>query len=88
MLEKYKKAFNTKKKFWCSPKASDFLLHDLIIAKLKFYAFSLPALNLIKEYLANKSQSIKVIDIYSFWNNIIFKVPKAPSWEQSNFIYH
>ena len=51
MLKKWKKAVDTKKVFGTLltdlSKAFDCLLHDLIIANLNVYGFSLPALNLI-----------------------------------------
>ena len=58
MLEKWKKAVDTKKVFGALltnlSKAFDCLPHDLIIAKLNACGFSFPALNLIQNYLANR----------------------------------
>ena len=58
MLEKWKKAIDIKNVFGALltdlSKAFDCLPHGLIIAKLNAYGFSLPALNLIQNYLANR----------------------------------
>ena len=58
MLEKWKKAIDTKNVFGALltdlSKAFDCLPHGLIIAKLNAYGFSLPVLNLIQNYLANR----------------------------------
>ena len=52
----------------------DCLPHDLIIAKLNAYGFSLPALNLTQNYLANRKQRTKINDSYSPWSDILFGV--------------
>ena len=58
MLKKWKKATDTKNVFGVLltdlSKAFDCLPHGLIIAKLNAYGFSLPALNQIQNYLANR----------------------------------
>ena len=81
MLEKWKKAVDTKKVFGALltdlSKAFDCLPHDLIIAKLKAYGFSLPALDLIQNYLANRKQRTKINDSYSPWSDILFGVPQG-----------
>ena len=78
MLEKLKKAVNTKNDFNALladlSKPFDCLPHDLIIAKLNAYRFSLPALNLIQNYIANRKQEIKINDCCSPWNDILFGV--------------
>ena len=51
--------------------------HDVIIAKLDVYGFSLPALNLIQNYLANRKQRTMVNDSYSPWSDILFGVPQS-----------
>ena len=58
-------------------KAFDCLPHDLIIAKLNVYGFSLPALNLIQNCLANRKQRTKINDSYSPWSDILFGVPQS-----------
>ena len=81
MLEKWKKAVDTKKVFGAFltdlSKAFDCLPHDLIIAKLSAYGYSLPALNLIQNYLANGKQRTKINDSYSPWSDILFGVPQG-----------
>ena len=62
MLEKWKKAVDAKKVFGA-------LLTD--------YGFSLPALNLIQNYLANRKQRTKINDSYSPWSDILFGVPHS-----------
>ena len=78
MLEKWKKAVDTKIILGALltelSKAFDFLPHDLILAKLNGYGFSLPALNLIQNYLANKKETAKINDSYSPWSGILFGV--------------
>ena len=80
-LEKWKKAVGTKEVFGALltdlSKAFDCLQHDLIFAKLNAYGFSLPALNLIQNYLANRKQRTKINDSYSPWSDILFGVPQG-----------
>ena len=81
MLEENKKAADTKKVFWALltdlSKAFDCLPHDLIIAKLNAYGFSLPALNLIQNYLADRKLRTKINDSYSPQSDILFGVPQG-----------
>ena len=49
-------------------KAFDCLDHDLLIARLNAYGFSLPALISIHDYLLN---------LYSTWIEIVFGVPQG-----------
>ena len=81
MLEKWKKAVDTKKDFSALltdlSKALDCLPHDLIIAKLNAYRFSLPALNLIQNYIVSRKQITKINDSCSPWSDILFGVPQG-----------
>ena len=76
MKEKWKKVVDTKNVFRALltdlSKTFDCLLHNLIIAKLDSYGFSLPELNLIP---------IVLEVIYSL------EFPSAPSWDHSYSIY-
>ena len=46
-------------------KTFDCLDHELLIAKLNAYCFSLPALKLVNDYLSNRKQRTKVNKTYS-----------------------
>ena len=58
-------------------KASDCLNHDLLIAKLNAYEFTLPALKLAHDYLSNRKQRTGVNNSYSTWFEILFGVPQG-----------
>ena len=58
-------------------KAFDCLNHDLLIAKLNAYGFSLPALRLIHDYLLNRKQRTRINNSYSTWVEIVFGVPQG-----------
>ena len=58
-------------------KASDCLDHELLTAKLNAYGFSLPALQLINDYLSNRKQRTKIENTYCTWLDIIFGVPQG-----------
>ena len=55
-------------------KALDCLNHDLLIAKLNAYRFSLPALRLIHDYLLNRKQRTRINNCYNTWMEIVFGV--------------
>ena len=46
-------------------KAFDYLLHDLVIAKLDTYDFKNDALHLILNYLNNRKQRVKINSSFS-----------------------
>ena len=95
MLEKWKKAVDTKKVFGALltdlSKAFDCLPHDLIIAKPSAYGFSLLALNLIQNHLANRKQRTKINDSYSPWSDILcfllLKIVNIASYAADNTLY-
>ena len=58
-------------------KAFDCISHELILAKLHAYGFSLRALRLIHSYLTNRKQRTKVNGKYSSWEVILFGVPQG-----------
>ena len=53
-------------------KTFDCLSHELIIAKLSAYGFSLSALKLIHNYLSKRQQRTKINQSYSTWKDILF----------------
>ena len=58
-------------------KVFDCLPHDLIIAKLNAYGFSLLASKLMHNYLSHRKQRTKVNSSYSSWEEILFDVPQG-----------
>ena len=64
MLEKWKSVVDNKRNFGALlidlSKASDCLPHDLLLAKLNTYGFSLPALRLVQSYLSYRKQRTQI----------------------------
>ena len=58
-------------------KAFDCLPHDLLLAKLNAYGFSLPALRLVQSYLSNRKQKTKINSEFSSWEDTLFGVPQG-----------
>ena len=81
MIEKWKSAVDNKKTFGALfadlSKAFDCLNHDLLLAKLNAYGFSLPALRMIQSYLSNRKQRTKINSDFSSWEEILFGVPQG-----------
>ena len=81
MLEKWKSAIENKKSFGALltdlSKAFDCLPHDLLIAKLNAYGFSMKSLRPIQNYLSNRNQRTKINLTCSSWEEILFGVPQG-----------
>ena len=81
MLEKWKSAIDNKMSFGALltdlSKAFDCLSHDLLIAKLNAYGFSLAALRLVQNYLTNRKQRTKINSEYSSWEEVVVGVPQG-----------
>ena len=81
MLEKWKRSVDSGKAFGALltdlSKAFDCLNHELLIAKLNAYGFSLPALRLIHDYLSHRKQRTRVNNSYSEWLAVMFGVPQG-----------
>ena len=81
MLEKWKRSVDGDKVFGALltdlSKAFDCLDHELLIAKLNAYGFSLPALRLINDYLSNRKQRTRIGNSFSDWCEIILGVPQG-----------
>ena len=81
MIEKWKKCVDKGKTFAALltdlSKAFDCLVHDLTIAKLNAYGFSLSAARLTQSCLCNRKQKTKINTAYSSWEEILFRVPQG-----------
>ena len=81
MLIKWKSAVDNKGNFDAFltdlSKAFDCLLHDLLLAKINSYGFSLPALRLVQSYLSNKKQRTKINSEFSSWEEVLFGIPQG-----------
>ena len=81
MIDKWKKAVYSNKVFGAVltdlSKAFDCICHDLLIAKVNAYGFSLPALKLIKDQLQNRKQITKIESSHSDWEDITSGVPQG-----------
>ena len=81
MLEKWERSADNSKMFGALLtdllKAFDCLDHELLIAKLNAYGFSLTALKLVHNYLSNREQRTKIKSSYSSLLEIIIGVPQG-----------
>ena len=81
MLDTWKSAVDKGKSFAALltdlPKAFDCLSHELLVAKLHAYGFSIAVLKLIRSYLTNGKQRTKINLSYSPWEEILFGVPQG-----------
>ena len=88
ILEKWKSVVDNKSNFGAVlsdlPRALDCLPHDLLLAKLNTYGFSLLALKLVQSYLSNRKQRTKINSEFSSWEEILFGLPQrsilGPLW--------
>ena len=81
VLEKWKRSVDNRKLFGAFlrdlSKAFDCLGHELLIAKLNTYGFSLTALKLVHNYLSNRKQRTNINSTYSSLLEIVFEVPQG-----------
>ena len=81
MLEKWKRSVDNSKLFGALladlSKVFDCLNHELLIAKLKAFEFSLTVLKLVHNCLSNRKQRTKINSTYSSLLEIIFGVPEG-----------
>ena len=81
MLEKWKKRIDNgsyvSALFMDLSKAFDTIKHDLMLAKLKAYAFSTNALNLMHSYLKSRKQKVQINNKFSLERNVIAGVPQG-----------
>ena len=81
MLEKWKWVVDNKGNFGAIlidlSKAFEYLPHDLLLAKLNAYGFSLPALRLVQNYLSNRKQRTKMNSGSGSWEEILLGLPQG-----------
>ena len=81
MLEKWESAADNKREFSALlidlSKVFDCLSHDLLLAKLNAFGFSLLALRLVKSYLSNRKQRTTINKELSLWAEILFGLPQG-----------
>ena len=58
-------------------KAYDCISHDLLLAKLAAYGFSLDSLRFMEDYLKSRKQRVKLGSKLSKWLNILIGVPQG-----------
>ena len=58
-------------------KAFDCVNHGLLIAKLSAYGLNMDALQLIRSYLSNRQQRVKINNSFSDWKEIKIGVPQG-----------
>ena len=59
-------------------KAYDCIPHDLLIAKLEAYGFSISSLKLLYSYLTNRKQRVKLGSAFTDFMCILFGVLQGP----------
>ena len=81
MLEKWKRSVDGGRIFGALltdlSKVFDRLDHELLIANLNAYGFSLPALRLINDYLSNRRQRTRIGNSFRDWFEVIVGVPQG-----------
>ena len=58
-------------------KAFDCIPHDLLIAKLQVYGFSLKTVTFIYSYLKRRKQRVKVNNVLSDFPTLLSRVPQG-----------
>ena len=92
VIEKWKKSVDNGKTFTALltdlSKAFDCLPHDLVIAKLNAYGFSLSSSSLIDSYLSNRKQRTKINSAYNSWEGILFGILQGSILVPPSFKIH
>ena len=77
MLKKWKRSVDFGALLTDLSKAFDYLEHELLVAKLNAYGFSLPALRLIHDYRSHRKQRTGINNSHSGWLAVMFGVPQG-----------
>ena len=81
IIEKWRHALDKGKKvgtiFMDLSKAFDTLNHNLLLAKLDAYGFSLNAIKFVQSYLSERFQRVNINNNFSEWCKIILGVPQG-----------
>ena len=81
MLEIWKGATGNNKAFGTLltdlSNAFNCLSNNLLIANLHAYSLDIDSLNILRDYLSNRKQRIKMDSFYSFWEAILSGVPQG-----------
>ena len=63
-------------------KAFDCLPHEILLDKLSAYGVLPHSVSLLKSYLTNRKQQIKINNVLSSWADIIKEYPNDLYWER------
>ena len=66
-------------------KAFDTINHELLLAKLRTYGFNKDALKTIHNYLKSWYQRTKINKVFSYWSEILSRVPQGSVFVQLLF---
>ena len=58
-------------------KAFDYILHNLLLAKLVFYGLDYESLRIMESFLSNRQQRTKINNAFSRYSEIIYGVPQG-----------
>ena len=58
-------------------KAFDTINHELLLAKVHVYGFSIYSLLILSSYLSNRKETIKINNSFSSWTDLIQDVPQG-----------
>ena len=66
-------------------KAFDTINHELLLAKLRAYGFNKDALKTIHNYLKSRYQRTRINKVFSYWSEILSRVPQGSGFVQLLF---
>ena len=69
-------------------KAFDWIPHDLLVAKLHAYGFTMNAIAFIYSYMTRREQGVKMIDTGSLFKILLSGVPPSRIHPKSDLVQH